>query len=156
MKIVTVRQGVQRPGKKGDIVLEADPLAGLNQMRATYMTELGVVQNQVAELSALLHKVHVGKAHDLVMETMKTDELAQNHAGVIKAKGLVEITRQKILFLHVLVLLLTGNLRLSEKMLRPPGMLRISLFQVEPSRIIVMGAMRKKIECNINIPLDDP
>ena len=59
MKIVTVRQGVERARKQRDIVLQANALTCLDQVRAPHMPELWVVQNQVAQFCALLDKVHV-------------------------------------------------------------------------------------------------
>ena len=47
---------------------------------AAYMAEFGVVQDQIAELGALLDEVHVGEAGDLVMEAAKADEVAEDHA----------------------------------------------------------------------------
>jgi hypothetical protein len=71
-------------GKQGDVVLQANTLAGLDQVLLADVTEVGVVQDQIAEFRALLDEVDGAKALDFVMETAKTDQFAQHHARVVK------------------------------------------------------------------------
>src|SRR6266550_3199683 len=68
--------------------------------------EIPVVENEIAELRALLHEVHLREAVDLVAESVETDELAKNHPRVVEAECLVKIAGQQNLFTHVAVLLL--------------------------------------------------
>src|SRR3981189_2079833 len=67
--------------------------------------EIRIMQNEVAQLRALLDKVHLRKAFHLVMEVMKADQFAQSDTRVVKTKRLVKVTGQQKLFGHVLVLL---------------------------------------------------
>src|SRR5205823_3131705 len=114
------------------VVLQADAFAGFREVLAAHTAEIRVVENEIAELRALLHKVHLREAVDLVAEAVETDELAKNHARVIEAERLVKITGQQNLFTHVLVLLLvpflvglpSGNL---------PTPLSIHLNRVSPT-----------------------
>jgi hypothetical protein len=55
------------------------------------VAEIGVVEDQVAEFRALLDKVDGGKALDLIVETVETDEFAEDDARVVEAESLVEI-----------------------------------------------------------------
>src|SRR5258708_525045 len=74
--------------------------AGLHKVLLAHPPEIRVVQNQIRKLSTLLNKVHLGQALHLVVKAVKSDQLAQRHAGIVETQGLVEITRQKILFNH--------------------------------------------------------
>ena len=65
------------------------------------------MQNEIAQLGALLDEVYLSQALDLVVKPVKTDELAQNDPRVVKAECLVEVAGQQVMFHHVLVLLCT-------------------------------------------------
>jgi hypothetical protein len=58
------------------------------------------MQNQIRKFSALLNEVEIGKAFDLFVEGMKTDEVAQNGTRVVETERLVEVACQKILLCH--------------------------------------------------------
>src|SRR6202035_1120818 len=73
-------------------------------MFATHTAKLWIVKNEIAELGALLHQVHLRQADDFVVERVNPDQLAKNNAGIVEAESLVEITGQKILLNHGLVL----------------------------------------------------
>src|SRR5579859_1854158 len=111
--------------------------------------ELRIVQNQVAEFSALLNEVHFRKAFDLVVKRMKPDKLGKNHSRVVEAQSLVKVAGQKILLHHVLVLL-RAFLRISPAAslarsgcgASTPTPITLPLFAGVALRIILMGAMR--------------
>ncbi len=63
-------------------------------MIAADAAEIRVVENQIAKLRALLDEVHLRQSLDLVVEPMKTDELAQHDSRVVEAERLVKITGQ--------------------------------------------------------------
>ena len=94
MEFVTLRQIVEGAREKRDVVLQADALAGLNEMVAADAAEIRVVENEVAKLRALLDEVHLRQAFDLVVEPVKTDELAQHDSRIVEAERLVKITGQ--------------------------------------------------------------
>ena len=94
MKFVTLRQIVEDAREKCDVVFQADALAGLNEMIAADAAEIRVVENQIAKLRALLDEVHLRQAFDVVVEPVKTDELAQHDSRVVEAERLVKITGQ--------------------------------------------------------------
>src|SRR6266704_2706312 len=94
MKFVTLRQIVEGAREKCDVVFQADALAGLNEMVAADAAEIRVMENQIAKLRALLDEVHLRQSLDLVVEPVKTDELAQHDSRVVEAQRLVKITGQ--------------------------------------------------------------
>jgi len=65
-----------------------------HQVIAANATKVRIVQNQVAEFSALLHEGSFRKPLDLVVEPMKADELGESDSRVVKAQCLVKIARQ--------------------------------------------------------------
>jgi len=86
-------------------MFQPDAFAGLYQIVSPHTAEFRIVQNQVAKLGALLHQVHLRQSGHLVVKAMKADEFAQYDPRVVKAERLVEVTGQKKLLCHVLVLL---------------------------------------------------
>src|SRR6266480_747884 len=106
MEFVAFDEIIERARKEPDVVLQADAFAGFREVLAAHAAEIRVVENEIAELRALLHEVHLREAVDLVAESVETDELAKNHARVVEAERLVKIAGQQNLFTHVLVLLL--------------------------------------------------
>ena len=80
MNLVAFGKIFERARKQGDVVLEADALAGFDQMFATHAAKLWIVKNKVAELSALLDEVHLRQADDFVVEGLEPDELTQDDA----------------------------------------------------------------------------
>jgi hypothetical protein len=67
-------------------------------MLFTNAPEFRVVQQQVGELSALLHKVDFGQAGYAFVEVVNAQELAQDQARIVKAECLIEIAKEQILF----------------------------------------------------------
>jgi hypothetical protein len=63
-------------------------------MLAADPAKIRVVKYEIAEFRALLDEVHLRKAFYLVMEAVKSDELAENDSRVVKAERLVEVTGQ--------------------------------------------------------------
>ena len=74
-----------------DVLLEADATAGLDEVLAPDGPELRIVAKQVGEFASLMHEVAAGQARDLLLEAGSADELAQHHARVVEAQGLVEV-----------------------------------------------------------------
>src|SRR5271154_2152385 len=60
MKVVALGKSVENACEKGDVVLEADALAGGNEVVAADAAEFGIVENEIAEFRALLDEVHLG------------------------------------------------------------------------------------------------
>src|SRR5258708_24237960 len=86
-------------------MLQANALAGFDEVLLANFAKVRIMKNQIAELRALLDKLHLRKAFHLVMEVMKTDQFAQSDTQVVKTKRLVKVTGQQRFFAHVLVLL---------------------------------------------------
>src|ERR1700687_5679497 len=86
MDFVALGKIVESARKKGDVVFEADALAGFDQMFAPYAAKFGIVKNQIGELRALLDEVHLRQALDLVVKGVETDEFAQNDTRVVEAE----------------------------------------------------------------------
>lgn len=91
MECVAVGEIFQRAGEEGYVMLEADLFAGFDEVLFADVAEIGVVEDQIAELRALLDEVDGGEALDLVIKTVETDQLAEDDARVVEAEGLVEI-----------------------------------------------------------------
>jgi len=105
MEFIAIREILERAGEERYVVLQADALAGLDEMLSPHAAEIRVMQNEIAQLGALLDEVYLSQALDLVVKPVKTDELAQHHSRVVEAECLVEIAGQQVLFRHVLELL---------------------------------------------------
>jgi hypothetical protein len=50
--------------QQADVLLQADALAGFDEVRAAHAAEFRVVQQQIGQLAALLHHVDAGQAGD--------------------------------------------------------------------------------------------
>src|SRR5262249_9180614 len=100
VELVALRQALQRAGKQSYVMLQPDALSGLDKMLAADTAKVRIMQNQIAELRALLHQIHVGKALDLVVKIVESDELTQHDTGVVEAERLVKITGQQELLNH--------------------------------------------------------
>src|SRR5690348_9853247 len=64
-------------------------------MFAAHTAILGVVSNQVGQLTALLHEVAVSETRDFALEVAHSERFAQLEARVIEAQRLVEIRREQ-------------------------------------------------------------
>jgi integrase/recombinase XerD len=95
------RKSAQGAGELGDIVLQADALAGFEQMLAANATELGIVQNQIGKLGALLHEIDFREPLDAMSEVGNADQFGKNDAGIVETQSLVKIAGQKILLHHM-------------------------------------------------------
>src|SRR5712691_8734044 len=94
MKLVAVGEIVKQTREECDVVLQPDALAGFDQVLAADAPDIRVVENQIAQLGALLDKVHRRKSLNLVRETMETDQLAKDNSRVIETERLVKIAGQ--------------------------------------------------------------
>ena len=59
---------------------------------------LGIVQQQIRQLSALLYEIDPRQAGDLLLEPTRPQKLAQHEPGVVEAQRLIEITGQQVQF----------------------------------------------------------
>jgi len=84
--------------KQADVLLQADSLADLDEMLAANTAELGVVQQQVRKLSALLHHVDAGETGDALLEARETQQIAQHNSRIIEAQRLIEVADQQKFF----------------------------------------------------------
>jgi hypothetical protein len=64
------------------------------QMFAADAAVLGIVEQEVGELRALLHEMGPGQTGDFFFEIRGSEQFAQDEAGVVEAERLVEIRRQ--------------------------------------------------------------
>src|SRR5258708_7053346 len=94
MKFVAFSEIIKRACEERDVVLQTDALAGFLEVRTADFAEIRVMENEIAELRALLDEVHLRQALDLLVEAVKADELAKNNPRVVEAKRLVEIAGQ--------------------------------------------------------------
>ena len=78
-----------------DILFQADPLADFDEMLAADTPEFGVVQQQIGQLSTLLHHVDAGQAGDALLESGETEKIAQNDPRVVEAQCLIEVADQQ-------------------------------------------------------------
>ena len=82
-----------------DIVFQANVLAHFVEMLLAHsLAKLGIVQQQVGQLGALLHQVQLGHALRLALEFRgrNTHQFAQHIPGIVEGQGLVEVTGKKI------------------------------------------------------------
>src|SRR5262249_40021900 len=94
IELVAFRQILERPRKEPHVVLQADTLAGLHEMLAPNSAKIRTMEDQVAELRALLHEICLGKALRLVVKIVKSDEFAQYDSRIVETERLVEIAGQ--------------------------------------------------------------
>ena len=87
----------RQPAQQRDVPLEPYAPAGLLQVLATHAAQRGVVQDQVGQLTPLLHQVDAGQAGDLLREAVDAEDLAEDVPGVVEAQGLVEVACQQVL-----------------------------------------------------------
>ncbi len=94
-----------------DVRLQAHALAGLVQVLGPDLAaELGIVQQQIGQLAALLNEIQLGHPGDLafVLAGRNANQLAQHVTGIVETQRLVKITGEDValpglhLFLHKL------------------------------------------------------
>ena len=91
-----VERAVEHRRQEPDVVLEAHAPAGLEQVFAADAAELGIVQEQVSELAALLDEADSGQSGDALVEAADAHHLAQHGAGIVEAERLVEVADEEI------------------------------------------------------------
>lgn len=84
-KLVAFGQIIESTREEGDVVLQANAFAGFDEVFAANPAEIRVVENEIAELCALLKEVHARKSLDLVVESVETNKVAENDARVVEA-----------------------------------------------------------------------
>ena len=62
-------QVLEKLHEQADILFQADPLAGFDQVMLANAPEFRVVQQQIGQLSALLHHVDARQAGDALLES---------------------------------------------------------------------------------------
>ena len=81
-----------------DVRLQADAFADFDEVLPAYFPVLGIVQQKVRQLSALLHQMDLGQTGDPVAEIGNAHHVRQYVTGIVKAQRLIEIAHQKIAF----------------------------------------------------------
>ena len=81
-----------------DVGFQADALARFDEVFPANLAVFGVVQKQVRQLPALLHKMDIGKTGDALAEIGDAHQVGQYVAGIVKAERLVKIADQQIAF----------------------------------------------------------
>jgi hypothetical protein len=76
--------------------LEPQAPSRLDEVLAPHATEVGIVADEISELSTLLDEVAAGESIDLVIETMHTQKLGEHVTGVTEAQGLIEVRGEEI------------------------------------------------------------
>src|SRR5712692_3886105 len=132
MELVTIGKIVKRAREERDVVLQADALAGFDEVLAADLAEVRVMKNEIAKFRALLDEVHLGKTFHLVVEAVKADQFTENDSRVVEAERLVKIAGQEKLFGHVLVP--CSYLSWWACSGKPPHPLLIHLNRVSPTR----------------------
>ncbi len=79
-----------------DVALEPNLFAYSLQILPPDPAILGVMQQQVRQLGALLHQMHSREPGTFFQEPGNAQHLAQGDAGVVEAQRLVEIARQQV------------------------------------------------------------
>src|SRR5262249_9419465 len=89
--------GVEDLDQAPDVVLQPDALADLVEVLPADLPVFGVVQQQVGQLSALLHEVDPCQAGDLLLEARGAQQLAEHDPRVVEAQRLVEVAGEQVL-----------------------------------------------------------
>ena len=76
------------------ITLQANSPPRLCQVLTAHAAKISIVENQVAELRTLPNEIDLGKALDLVVKSVKTNEFAQYDSRVVETEGLIEIASE--------------------------------------------------------------
>ena len=78
------------------MVLQADAPSHFDQVLLAHLAELGIVEQQVGELGALLHEAGARQSGDFALEALGPDEAAQDDSGVVEAERLIEVAGDEI------------------------------------------------------------
>ena len=84
-----------------DVVLQPDPLAGFVEVFFAHTAvKLGIVQQQISQLRALLDQIQAGHTERFAFEFSRRDaqHFTEHIAGVVKAQRLIKITGKDITF----------------------------------------------------------
>src|ERR1700693_2473575 len=85
-------QIVQQARKLADGLLQANALSTFRQVVLSDPPEFGIVQQQVGQFAALLHKMDVRESSDLFLKAGDAEHLGENNSRIIEAQRLIEIT----------------------------------------------------------------
>ena len=86
---------VEEIDERPDIAAQANAAPGLDQMLPPHAAELGVVANQVGELTTLLDQVASSQPVDLPLKIGRANQLTEHHARIVETQRLVEIRRDE-------------------------------------------------------------
>jgi hypothetical protein len=78
-----------------DVLLQPHPLAGCPEVLPAHVPEIQIVDQQVGQLSALLHQVSVREPGHPLMDFWNFHHLAENQSRVFEAKGLIEVAQKQ-------------------------------------------------------------
>ena len=87
-------------GEQIDVRLQPDATADLHEVLAPHAAVLGIVQQQIRQLAALLHQVEARQTGDLLDEARRPEQLAQDDTRIVEAQRLIEIAREQELLSH--------------------------------------------------------
>ena len=86
------------------MILEPDAPTGFREMFAADASKLGVVPDEIRELSALVHQVAAPQSLHLCFESRHAEQLAQDDSGIVEAQGLIEVrSDEKVLCFRALL-----------------------------------------------------
>ena len=71
-------------------------LPDFDEVLAAHLAVLGIVEQQIGQLGALLHEVGARQPGDLVVEPVGAEQLAQHDARIVEAQCLIEIAGDQI------------------------------------------------------------
>ena len=97
--MIAVHSVLEHLVKQFDIFFQPDVLADFVQMLFPhFLAELGIMQQQVRQLRALLHQVQLGHALRLTFKfrSRNADQFTQHVAGIVESKGLVKVAGKKV------------------------------------------------------------
>src|SRR5215467_13753377 len=87
---------LQEPHQRGDGALEPHTPPRLEQVLKSHPAELGIVSDEVRQLSTLLDEVGARQSGDALLVALHPEQLAQHEPRVVEAEGLIEIRGQHI------------------------------------------------------------
>ena len=99
IEVIAVHSVLENLVKQFDIFFQADVLAHFVQMLlAHFLAELGIVQQQIGQLRALLHQVQLGHALRLAFKfrSRNAHQFAQHVPGIVERQGLIEVAGKKV------------------------------------------------------------
>src|SRR5690606_3105624 len=92
---------IEQTGQKLNVPLQADVAPHLDQILATDPAEFRIVPEQIGEFRPLLHQILTRQTRHLIGEPFDAEHLAHGMTRIVKTQGLVEITYQQKIPVHL-------------------------------------------------------